>query len=110
VINVPDRIISYIVSLRPSRLYSETFDSIMPKARTSFVWAYLSDVTKKPAVSSERVTKCKLCPYMYKSKTTTTTAMVNHLRSAHKIVAETSGSDTETESTSTRHLVILARS
>jgi hypothetical protein len=68
----------------------------MPKAKTSFVWQYFVDITKKPApANGEKMRKCKLCPYIYKSKATTTTAMVQHLRAAHNIIPETSSSDTE---------------
>jgi hypothetical protein len=56
----------------------------MPKAKTSFVWNYFDDITKNPK-EKERVRKCKMCPYIYKSKDKTTTSMVNHLR-GHNIL------------------------
>jgi hypothetical protein len=79
----------------------------MPKAKTSFVWKYFDDITKNPK-EKERVRKCKMCPYIYKSKDKTTTSMVNHLRN-HNIVntEKTYDSSTvtdmeETESTGSR--------
>ena len=70
----------------------------MPKARTSFVWHYFSDITKNPPqVSGERVRQCKLCPYVNKSKSKTTTSMLTHLRTVHSIadVVNEPGSDVE---------------
>jgi hypothetical protein len=73
--------------------------STMPKAKTSFVWHYFSDITKTPPlISGERVRQCKLCPYVNKSKSKTTTSMLSHLRSFHSIsdvVNEPTGSDAE---------------
>jgi hypothetical protein len=83
------------------------FSDTMPKAKTSFVWNHFLDITRNPTASGERVRKCKMCPYIYKSKSKTMTAMVNHLRSSHNIVHEASDSDVaeETESiTAFRHL------
>ena len=71
----------------------------MPKARTSFVWHYFSDITKNPPqVAGERVRQCKMCPYINKSKSKATTTMLSHLRTIHSIadVVNEPGSDVET--------------
>jgi len=51
----------------------------MPKVKTSWVWDFFVSDPK----SGDR--KCKRCPYMDRSKSTTT-AMAVHLRDAHKIL------------------------
>jgi hypothetical protein len=69
-----------------STAFSDFFN--LPKNKTSFVWDFFGDATGPGSPAGTRVRKCKKCPYTYTSKTYTTTAMVNHLPAAHRIVQE----------------------
>jgi hypothetical protein len=60
----------------------------MPKVKTSWVWDYF--VTD----SSSGDRKCKRCPYVDRSKSTTS-AMAAHLRDAHKVLRPSSDCDAE---------------
>ena len=60
----------------------------MPKSKSSFVWKYFYEVTMKVGGHGSAVVKgrkSKLCPYIDKSKTATTTAMTKHLLHIHHI-------------------------